>query len=249
MPIHSLPELLIHDLGDILFAEKTILKALPKMIREVSGAEMRARLEQHLGETQQQVRNLEQAFEAVGERPKAQRCPGILGIIQEHDEFKEEEEPTKPIMEAFDLGAGLRVEHYEIAAYRSAIALAENLGLEQVVGLLRQNLEQELAMAAFIESSAGMALETARANATAAAARATTKRGAAKGGASKRGAAKGGARKGGAAKGAAKGGARKGAAKSGAARKGGATKGAAKRGAAKRGAAKKGAAKRAGARR
>ena len=194
MPMQSLPELLIHDLGDILFAEKAILKALPKMIREVSGAEMRQRLEQHREETEQQVRNLEQAFEALGERAKPQKCPGILGIIKEHDEFKEEEEPPKAIMEAFNLGAGLRVEHYEIAAYRSAIAVAENLGLEQVVGLLRQNLEQELAMAAFIESSAAMALETARANSAAEMARSASKQGARTGGARKGGARKGGAR-------------------------------------------------------
>ena len=225
MPIQSLPELLMHDLGDILFAEKTILKALPKMIREVSGAEMRSRLEQHLEETQQQVRNVEQAFEALGERPKAQKCPGILGIIKEHDEFKQEEEPSKPIMEAFDLGAGLRVEHYEIAAYRSAIAVAQNLGLEQVVGLLQENLDQELAMAAFIESSAAMALETARANAATAAAK----------GASRGGAKKGGARKGGAKKAAAK----KGAAKRGAAKKGGAKKATTKKTAARKGGAKR----------
>jgi ferritin-like metal-binding protein YciE len=244
MSVQSLPELLIHDLGDILFAERTILKALPKMIREVSGAEMRARLEQHLGETQQQVRNLEQAFEAVGERPKAQKCPGILGIIKEHDEFKEEEEPSKPIMEAFDLGAGLRVEHYEIAAYRSAIAVAQNLGLQQVVGLLQQNLDQELAMAAFIESAAPMALETARANAQAVAAKkGASKRGAAKRGAAKRGAVKRGAVKRGAAKGGA---AKRGAAKGGAAKKGAVKRGAVKRGAAKRGATKGGARRAAG---
>ena len=242
MPVQSLPELLKHDLGDIYFAERTILKALRKMIREVSGAEMRARLEQHYGETEQQIRNVEQAFGAIGERPKAEPCPGILGIIKEHDEFKEEEEPSKPILEAFDLGAGLRVEYYEIAAYRSAIAVAQNLGLEQVVGLLQENLDQELAMAAFIESSAAMALETARANAEAAVERE---------GARKGGARKGGARKGGASKrGAAKGGAKRGAAKGGAAKRG-AAKGAAKRGAAKgaatRGAAKKGGARRAGA--
>jgi ferritin-like metal-binding protein YciE len=190
MPVQSLQELLIHDLGDILFAERTILKALPKMIREVSGAQMRARLEQHLAETQQQVGNLEQAFAALGERAKAQRCPGILGIVAEHDEFKSEEEPSKPIMEAFDLGAGLRVEHYEIAAYRSAIAVARNLGVQDVVDLLQRNLDQEVAMADFIESNAAMALETARANAAAAAAkRTTTKR------ATKRTAKKGGAKK------------------------------------------------------
>ena len=226
MSVQSLPELLIHDLGDILFAERTILKALPKMIREVSGPEMRQRLEQHLAETQQQVRNLEQAFEALGERAKAQSCPGILGIIKEHDEFKEEEAGSKQIMEAFDLGAGLRVEHYEIAAYRSALALARNLGIPQVISLLEQNLEQEVAMAEFIERSAAMALETVRANAPAATKRGATKRGAAKRGAAKRGAAKRGAAK--------KGAAKKGAAKKGAAKKGGATK----RGATKRGTAK-----------
>jgi ferritin-like metal-binding protein YciE len=223
MPVHSIPELLLHDLGDLLFAERTILKALKNMIREVSAPEMRTRLEQHHAETEQQIGNLEQAFEALGERPKGQKCPGILGIIEEHDDFKKEEAGSKPILEAFDLGAGLRVEHYEIAAYGSAISLARNLGLQQVVDLLQQNLDQELAMARFIEEAAPMALETARANATEAADRATKR------------AAKKGARKGGAKKGAAKGGAKKASAKKGAAKRGGAKKGAAKKGGAKRG--------------
>ena len=226
MSVQSLPELLIHDLGDILFAERTILKALPKMIREVSGAEMRARLEQHYEETQQQVGNLELAFAALGERAQAQRCPGILGIIQEHDEFKSEEEPSRPIMEAFDLGAGLRVEHYEIAAFRSAIAIARNLGIPEVIDLLQRNLDQELAMASFIESNAAMALETARANAETAAAKSASRGGARKGGARKGGATKGGAKKGAAKRGAAK--------KGGAAKRGGAKKSTAKKGGAKR---------------
>jgi len=195
MSVQSLPDLLMHELGDLLFAERTILKALPKMIREVSGAEMKARLEQHLRETEQQAANLELAFATLGERAKAERCPGILGIIKEHDEFKSEEEPSKPIMEAFDLGAGLRVEHYEIAAYRTAIAIARNLGLQEVIDLLQRNLEQEEAMAAFIESNAAMALETARANAAAVAAKRPTKRAAKKGGAKKAAAKKGGAKK------------------------------------------------------
>jgi ferritin-like metal-binding protein YciE len=231
MSVQSLPELLLHDLGDLLFAERTILKALQKMMREVSGEQMRARLEEHYGETEQQIGNIESAFAVLGERAKAERCPGILGIIKEHDEFKSEEEPSKPILEAFDLGAGLRVEHYEIAAYRSAIAIARNLGIQEVIDLLQQNLEQEEAMAAFIESNAAMALETARANAEAfASKRASRGGGAKKGGARKGGAKKGGARKGGATKGAAKkGGAKKAAAKKGGAKKGGAKKAGARR--------------------
>jgi ferritin-like metal-binding protein YciE len=176
MSMSNLQELLKHELGDLLFAEKTILKALPKMAREVANPDMRARMEQHVRETEEQVTNLERAFEAIGERAKAEKCPGILGLVKEHDDFKKEERPSKPILEAFDLGSGLRVEHYEIAAYRTAIALARNLGIQQAIDALQQNLDQELAMAAFIESSAPMALEAARANSAAAASRGGSKR-------------------------------------------------------------------------
>jgi ferritin-like metal-binding protein YciE len=197
MPVENLHELLKHELGDLLFAEKTILKALPKMAREVSNPDMRARMEEHVRETEGQVTNLERAFEAIGERAKAERCPGILGLIEEHDDFKKEEEPSKPMLEAFDLGSGLRVEHYEIAAYRTSIAIAKAIGNRDVVALLKQNLDQELAMAKFIEQSAGSALQMAATNAAAVAAKkGAAKKGAAKQGATKKAAAKkGGARK------------------------------------------------------
>jgi ferritin-like metal-binding protein YciE len=159
MPVNDLPALLKHELGDLLYAEKTILKGLKKMTREVSNPDMRQRLEAHHEETEQQIQNLERAFEAMGQKAKAQKCPGILGIMQEHDEFKSDEEPSKPILEAFDLGAGLRVEHYEIAGYRSAIALAKALKQREVVELLRQNLDQEVAMAKFIEGAAAASLQ------------------------------------------------------------------------------------------
>ena len=120
---------------------------------------MRQRIESHQGETEQQIQNIERAFESMGMKAKAQRCPGILGIIQEHDDFKSEEEPSKPILEAFDLGSGLRIEHYEIAAYRSAIALARALRQREVIELLKQNLEQEVAMAKFIEGAAAASLQ------------------------------------------------------------------------------------------
>ena len=167
MPVKTPRELLKHDLGDLYYAEKQILKAIKPMIRETSDPEMRARLEQHEGETEQQLGNLERAFEAMGEKAKAQKCPGILGIIEEKKEFKEEEEPSKPMLEAFNLGAGLRVEHYEIAAYRSAMSLAKALGLREVVALLKQNLDQEIAMAKFIEGASPMVLQQAMAKAEA----------------------------------------------------------------------------------
>ena len=163
MAVTNAQELLKHELGDLLYAEKQILKALKPMIREASDPEMRARLEQHQGETEQQITNLERAFEAMGLKARGQKCPGILGIIEEKKEFQEEEEPSKPVLEAFNLGAGLRVEHYEIAAYRSAMAVAKASGQTQVAALLRENLEQELAMAKFIEGASAKVLRAAMA--------------------------------------------------------------------------------------
>ena len=159
MSVKTPRELLKHELGDLLYAEKQILKALKPMIRETSDPEMKARLEQHEQETEAQVGNIERAFEAIGEKARPQKCPGILGIIEEKKEFKEEEEPSKAMLEAFNLGAGLRVEHYEIAAYRSAMTLAKSLGLREVAALLKENLDQELAMAKFIENASPAALQ------------------------------------------------------------------------------------------
>ena len=159
MPVKTPRELLKHELGDLLYAEKQILKAIRPMIRETSDPEMKARLEQHEQETEAQVGNVERAFEAMGEKARPQKCPGILGIIEEKKEFKEEEEPSKAMLEAFNLGAGLRVEHYEIAAYRSAMTLAKSLGLREVAALLKENLDQELAMAKFIENASPAALQ------------------------------------------------------------------------------------------
>ena len=162
MAMNNLTELFKHELGDLLFAEKTILKGLKKMGKEVSDPAMKARMEQHLGETENQVSRLEQAFEAAGLKVKATECPAILGIMKEHDEFKEDEEPSKQMLEAFVLGSGLRVEHYEIAAYQTVIAIGKTLGHTQSVSLLRENLAEELAMAKFITSSAGAALKSMR---------------------------------------------------------------------------------------
>jgi ferritin-like metal-binding protein YciE len=159
MAVTDLNELLKHELGDLLYAEKTILKGLKKMSKEVSDPEMRERMLAHYDETEQQIANLEEAFATIGAKPKAQKCPGILGLMQEHDEFKSEEEPSKEMLEAFDLGSGLRIEHYEIAAYNTAIALAKSLRNTECAALLTENLQQEVAMEKFLRGNAGRALK------------------------------------------------------------------------------------------
>ena len=159
MPVTELKEVLMHELADLLYAERRILQMLKTVEREVASPEMKQRLEEHRGETEGQIERLEQAFAAIGEKPKAEKCEGILGLKEEHDSFKKEEQPSKPMLEAFDLGSSLRVEHYEIAAYRTAIAVATALGENECAGLLHENLLEEEAMAKFLEKNAVRSLK------------------------------------------------------------------------------------------
>jgi ferritin-like metal-binding protein YciE len=136
-------DLFLHELGDVLYAERTLVKTLPKLQEEASDEELSLGFEEHLAETQQHVKNIEAAFEQLGEKPKAEKCPGIEGIKQEHDEFVSKESPSQDVLDAFLTGAGARTEHYEIAAYEGLVTMAEAMGEAEVVNLLMKNLQQE----------------------------------------------------------------------------------------------------------
>ena len=158
MAVDDLNKLFKHELGDLLYAEKTFLKGMKAMAKETSNPTVKERIVQHAAETEEQIENLERAFEAAGFKAKGTKCDAAIGLKEEHDSFKEES-PTPEILEAFNLGSGLRIEHYEIAGYRSAITLATALGFEESASLLAQNLAQEEEMAAFLEANAASALE------------------------------------------------------------------------------------------
>ena len=136
-------ELFLHELGDVLYAERTLVKILPKLQEEASDEELTLGFEEHLDETKQHVKNVEQAFELLGEKPTAEKCPGIEGIKQEHDDFVANEAPSQDVLDSFLTGAGARTEHYEIAAYEGLVTMAEAMGETEVVELLTDNLEQE----------------------------------------------------------------------------------------------------------
>jgi ferritin-like metal-binding protein YciE len=137
-------ELFLHELGDVLYAERTLVKILPKLQEEASDEELALGFEEHLDETRQHVKNVEQAFEKFGETPTAEKCPGIEGIKQEHDDFVAKESPSQDVLDLFLTGAGARTEHYEIAAYEGLVTMAEAMGEAEVVELLTDNLEQEM---------------------------------------------------------------------------------------------------------
>ncbi len=136
-------DLFLHELGDVLYAEQTLVKALPKLQEEATDDELAQGFRKHLEETRQHVKNLEQAFEALGEPAKAEKCPGIEGIKKEHDEFVSNESPSQEVLDAFLTGAGARTEHYEIAAYEGLVTMAEAMGEDEVAQLLNENLAEE----------------------------------------------------------------------------------------------------------
>lgn len=138
-------ELFLHELGDVLYAERTLVKALPKLQEEASDEELAQGFADHLEETRKHVTNVERAFAALGEEVKAEKCPGIEGLKKEHDDFVANESPAPDVLDAFLTGAGARTEHYEIAAYEGLVTMATAMGEDEVAELLTKNLEEEKA--------------------------------------------------------------------------------------------------------
>lgn len=135
-------ELFIHELSDMLDAERNILEALEEQADECSRPDLQKAFETHRQQTEKQIERLEQAFDILEEEPQEAECKGAQGIIAEHDEFKEED-PSEDLIDIFNVAAASKVEHYEIAAYNALISLAEKMGHKKVIKLLSQNLKEE----------------------------------------------------------------------------------------------------------
>ncbi|HYN09918.1 MAG TPA: ferritin-like domain-containing protein [Vicinamibacterales bacterium] len=142
--IDSLRTLLVQELRDIYDAEKRLTKAIPKLAKAATSEDLSGALEEHLTQTEEQVTRLERAFEALGEPAKGKECAGIKGIIEEGDEHVGEDFGDDGLRDATIIGSAQRVEHYEIAAYGTAIAHARLLGQDEVVSLLEETLEEEI---------------------------------------------------------------------------------------------------------
>lgn len=142
--IKSMDDLFLHVMQDIYYAEKQIVKALPKMIEKTTNRELTAAFKSHLAETEKQVQRLEQAFEMIGETAKGTQCPAIDGIITEANELAGEI-ADKQVLDAALLAAAQAVEHYEITRYGTLIAWASQLDKEPVGKLLTTTLNEEKA--------------------------------------------------------------------------------------------------------
>jgi len=142
MENQDLRDLYIEELKDLYSAENQLVKALPKLAKAASSDELRQGFEEHLEQTKGHVQRLEQIFESVHENPKGKKCVGMEGLVKEGSEVMDEDYEGA-LMDAALIGAAQRVEHYEIAAYGTAIAFAELLGESEQQSLLNDTLQEE----------------------------------------------------------------------------------------------------------
>ena len=153
----TLDDLFLDSLKDIYYAERKILKALPKMARGAQSDKLRAAFEKHKDETEGQVERLQQVFEILGKRAQGKTCPAIDGIIEEGEEIMEEFKDT-PALDAGLVSAAQAVEHYEITRYGTLKRWAQMLGMDDAARLLDQTLAEESKtdedLTAFADSSA-----------------------------------------------------------------------------------------------
>ncbi len=140
--IGNFDDLLLHGLQDIYYAERQIVKALPKLIEKATNRDLTNGLRDHLEETKNQITRLDQAFKKLGRSPKGIKCPAIDGLIEEGDEIAGEV-ADKEVLDAAIVGAAQAVEHYEIARYGTLIAWAEALSHDDIVRFLTTNLNEE----------------------------------------------------------------------------------------------------------
>jgi ferritin-like metal-binding protein YciE len=138
----DLNDLFLDTLKDIYFAEKQILKALPKMAKAASSDKLRAAFEKHHDETEGQVERLEQIFELLDKPARGKTCDAIMGILDEGKEIMEEYKGCEAL-DAGMLAAAQAVEHYEISRYGTLKQWAQQLGMKDAVRLLDETLQQE----------------------------------------------------------------------------------------------------------
>jgi ferritin-like metal-binding protein YciE len=138
----NLNDLFLDTLKDIYFAEKQILKALPKMAKAAQSEKLRAAFEKHHGETEGQVERLEQIFELIDKPARGKTCDAIQGILDEGEKIMEEYKGCASL-DAGMLAAAQAVEHYEISRYGTLKQWAQQLGMKDAVRLLDQTLQEE----------------------------------------------------------------------------------------------------------
>lgn len=141
----KLREFFLDQLRDIYWAEKKLVKTLPKLSEAAHSEDLAAAFDSHLTETEGHVTRLEQVFSLLGEEAKAVECPALKGIAEEGEEIIDETEDNTAQRDVGLIFAGQKAEHYEIATYGSLLQLAKDMGQSEIADLLGQTLAEEKA--------------------------------------------------------------------------------------------------------
>jgi ferritin-like metal-binding protein YciE len=144
MKLNTLEDLFLLELRDMYDAENQLVKALPKMAKAASSAQLRSGFEQHLEETKRQVERLEQVFQQLNQKAKGQTCAAMEGLVEEGQEIIDASGQASA-KDAGLIAAAQKVEHYEIASYGCLITWAKQLGHNGAADLLQQTLREEKA--------------------------------------------------------------------------------------------------------
>ena len=143
-PIKTMDDLFVHTLQDIYYAENQIAKNLPDMAEKAQDPQLKSAFQQHLTETQNQIKRLEQVFQQHGQEVKGTKCAAMDGILEEASEIMGDCDDPE-VCDAAMLSAAQAVEHYEITRYGTLIAFAKQLGRQDCAAVLAQTLEEEKA--------------------------------------------------------------------------------------------------------
>jgi ferritin-like metal-binding protein YciE len=158
--INTIQDLLEEELKDLYSAEKQLTRAIPKMAKGAHDPSLKEAFTAHLEETKGQVTRLEKVAELLEIKPTGKKCKGMEGVIEEGAEVLEED-GDDTVLDLGLVGAGSRVEHYEMAGYLTAISLAKKLGQTEVVDLLKQSLLEEEAAEQKLRKIATSLIKTA----------------------------------------------------------------------------------------
>lgn len=156
MSISTLEEKFTHDLGDIYDAEHRFLDAQQEMRKQANAPMLKTMIDEHITQTEHHIRNIEQVYQLIGEKPKRVKCDAAAGLVIEGQKGMKEVKRGSAIGDCMIAGAAAKVEHYEIASYRGLIMLSEELANAPATDLLSQNLRQEEATAKKIEQNMPM---------------------------------------------------------------------------------------------
>ncbi|KYH24873.1 hypothetical protein HAPAU_32500 [Halalkalicoccus paucihalophilus] len=142
MSVDSTEDLFVEGLQHIYYTEQRLVDALEELESTSSADELKEGFSEHRSETQNHIERLEEVFEAVGQDPDGAEDPVVEGMIEAHEEFVDKD-PSDGALDRFNIAAGQKSEHYEIACYGNLTPMAAQLGLDETADLLEQNMREE----------------------------------------------------------------------------------------------------------